>query len=592
MPLSHADLLSILFYLNLPPQILNESRCECDLSCPLKVTQRNYSSDSLKTSLPSLGWCTDTAAFLYRCSGLLYSPSHIQNVFEQFFFQDCNGNLERLHLKWQERLATWRKEEELSQQQGEHCHMMHSMAFANTTSSSQKYCLSIMSNSNGCSPTPSMVLLSASNASVYTKDYMTDKHSEIDRGCDTQRDATIAFVDPTSPRKRDRASQEFTASSFISSSTRVISGVRADAVTKTLDEMPSMAPGVVTSKPISSVEDNRTVKYEISSPIQRHSSRRIINVGGTSDEERSSLPPVAAGEMTEIIPPHQRVEQKDSRLNNEVVVGCNASDYDDDEDEVWCFSDHTPEQRALMHRLRYNTLLSPEVLSNILQQFFLVDGAGVFFLPVPDQTIMEYNEVRSGPYCDVIYAPQSLMQVKREILESRRRYYQLKQPFELNSLRRYNSDFKHTRAMDRVLKEIEHGATQDQTPFIKEITGPKILWPTQYSHNRQDDDEIANDGGEIRHIQKGNMHSQILMDEQKVTIDSSENSDNDFKLSVCSHADQILTIAELERAAWQIAANCVMFNAPESYYPNTARHFAKSCSKILARWCEEQMQRF
>ncbi|CCW64159.1 unnamed protein product [Phytomonas sp. EM1] len=590
MSLSHADLLSILFYLNLPPHFLHDSEHECNSPYPLRVTKRSYSSGSLVASAPSFRWCADTAAFLYRCSGLLYSPSHIRSAFERIFFEDCDGKLERLQRKCQERAAAWRREEEGLRQQSEYCHVAYSSDAAKETSLAQKYSLSEMSNGDECRFSPAAVLLDTANAPLSTSDYMSDKLSNIDGSHDNQAEVTVAFEDPTSPRKRDRASEEFTVSSFLNSTTRVFSGARLDTIAKKVDEMPSMPFGVTMHTQISTIEGSRSVGCEISSVRQCNGSLGIGNVGGTMDEVRSSWPPAAAANMTHVIPPHQRVVQRDTNLRKKDVVGCDASGTDDDEDEIWSFADYTPEQRARLYRLRYNTLLGPEVLSNILQQFFLVDGAGVFFLPVPDQTIMEYNEVRSGPYCDVIYAPQSLMQVKREILESRRRYYQLKQPLGLNSIRRHGSDIRHTRVIDRAWQEFGHESKLDYPPHVKNIREPKIAQPTQHKHHQNND--VSNDGCEARYTQKSNAPSQVSTDKFKVTIHSAKDYDNNSDLSVWSHTDQILSISELERAVWQIAANCVMFNAPESYYPNTARNFAKSCSKILARWCEEHMQCF
>ena len=44
---------------------------------------------------------------------------------------------------------------------------------------------------------------------------------------------------------------------------------------------------------------------------------------------------------------------------------------------------------------------------------------------------------------------------------------------------------------------------------------------------------------------------------------------------------RITSVAMLESRIWQIAANCVMFNAPEGTFPHLARQFATKCSQIL-----------
>lgn len=44
---------------------------------------------------------------------------------------------------------------------------------------------------------------------------------------------------------------------------------------------------------------------------------------------------------------------------------------------------------------------------------------------------------------------------------------------------------------------------------------------------------------------------------------------------------RITTVGQLESRIWHIAANCVVFNAPEGTFPHMARQFASKCSRIL-----------
>jgi hypothetical protein len=44
---------------------------------------------------------------------------------------------------------------------------------------------------------------------------------------------------------------------------------------------------------------------------------------------------------------------------------------------------------------------------------------------------------------------------------------------------------------------------------------------------------------------------------------------------------RITTVSQLESRIWHIAANCVVFNAPEGSFPHLARQFAEKCSRIL-----------
>lgn len=203
-------------------------------------------------------------------------------------------------------------------------------------------------------------------------------------------------------------------------------------------------------------------------------------------------------------------------------------------DGLWAFPRSVAEHSRL-RRLRYETPLSPEVLSSLIQRFSLVEGADVFFAPVPVGTIMEYNDVRSGPYDGVIRAPLSLMLMKSLVGDARRYYH-------------------------------------------------------MFSHHQQRNISAAKNpptaGGGVLANALGGSAS---------TVRVGEADETDGAVStLCTHSrpDQLLTLAELERAVWQIAANCAVFNAPESFYPTTARRFALSCTALLANYCQSQLATF
>lgn len=175
-----------------------------------------------------------------------------------------------------------------------------------------------------------------------------------------------------------------------------------------------------------------------------------------------------------------------------------------------------PEERRRLHQLRCHTALSPEVLGQLLERFFIVDGADIFFNPLPLDTVMEFNQIRSESYRHIVRAPLCLMEIKQRILQSRRQY---------------------------------HYSLSASPPSLK--------------RTRQ---EL---GSSARHA-------------------SSATAAVPAPLGETSGEDRVLTLADLERDVWHIAANCVFFNAPESEFPPTARRFALACTSIIIDFCRSQ----
>ncbi|KAF5224423.1 hypothetical protein ECC02_002361 [Trypanosoma cruzi] len=189
----------------------------------------------------------------------------------------------------------------------------------------------------------------------------------------------------------------------------------------------------------------------------------------------------------------------------------------------------TPEQREHWHRLRQEPI-SPDVLIALVQRFSLVEGAGVFLAPVHPSTIMEFNGARSGPYGTVVMHPLSLMCIKRRILASRRDY-EPRQP-----------------------------------------------------EKRASVTEMTVDGGNLTTRKRGRVTAASVVERNESMRKkvSRESGDDD--------AGVIRTLQELEQAVWHIAANCVVFNAPESYYPFTARTFALACAGIIEEYCMQHLR--
>lgn len=186
----------------------------------------------------------------------------------------------------------------------------------------------------------------------------------------------------------------------------------------------------------------------------------------------------------------------------------------------------TAEQRERWQSLRQEPI-SPDILTALLQRFTLVGDAAVFMAPVHPSTIMEFNGVQSDPYMTVVRRPLSLMDIKRLILASRREY-----------------EFRRR----QTLGSSSPGSSGDHGVATRKRGRASLT--------------AAVSGSESKNLRI-------------------RGGDSDTGI--------IRTLQELERAVWHIAANCVVFNAPESYYPQTARRFAAACSDIIEEYCMQRV---
>ncbi|ORC85834.1 uncharacterized protein TM35_000321490 [Trypanosoma theileri] len=191
------------------------------------------------------------------------------------------------------------------------------------------------------------------------------------------------------------------------------------------------------------------------------------------------------------------------------------------------FNTLTAEQRERWRRLRQEPI-SPDILISLVQRFALVETAAVFLAPVHPSTVMEFNGVRSGSYATVIMHPLSLVGIRGRVLASRRDY------------------------------ELHKCQMQKTVPSVGVMTRKRGRTASAASTTS------VNEGSGSTNITTG-----------------INNSDDD--------RGTIRTIQELEQAVWQIAANCVVFNAPESCYPFTARQFAVSCTDIIEEYCMQRV---
>lgn len=265
----------------------------------------------------------------------------------------------------------------------------------------------------------------------------------------------------------------------------------------------------------------------------------------------------------------------------------------------------TPAARAALHRLRYSTPLSLEVFSSLLEQFLLVDGADDFISPVHASTIMEFAGVRSAPYHAIIAAPLSLLDVRRSIAESHKQYARM--------------------ASQHAARMAESFSSSTASPFFAPTSGFTTPMPRGgVARSRADprggvlleSTHAGGSGSGHGHLSPG-IHptpevasaspppalalssagppsaSSAAAPGAPPSLNAFMTSPSQGLLSLLdpskSTEQRILTIAELERSLWHIAANCVVFNAPETRYPRTARHFALSCVEILIRYCEKQL---
>ncbi|CBZ24635.1 conserved hypothetical protein [Leishmania mexicana MHOM/GT/2001/U1103] len=241
---------------------------------------------------------------------------------------------------------------------------------------------------------------------------------------------------------------------------------------------------------------------------------------------------------------------------------------------LWC-SLPSPQARAQLQLLRYATPLPLEDFSSLLEQFFLVDGADDFLSPVHAATIMEFAGVRSGPYNTIVRYPLSLAEVRRYISESHRQYARAVMTVHANHAGGAASVEARSRppfgqpspnhasglATSSTL-ETSHAAAGGRG-----LSAPSVPTATK---------------AEYRGLRRGGAPSAGTPGSDVCALlDSSASSER-----------RILTLAELERSVWHVAANCAVFNAPESRYPRTARHFAAACITVMTRYCEKQLASF
>ncbi|KPA75775.1 hypothetical protein ABB37_08307 [Leptomonas pyrrhocoris] len=220
---------------------------------------------------------------------------------------------------------------------------------------------------------------------------------------------------------------------------------------------------------------------------------------------------------------------------------------------LWC-SLPTTQARTQLQTLRFHTPLPLEDFSSLLERFFLVDGADDFLNPVHAATIMEFAGVRSAPYHSIVRAPLSLAEVRRYITESHRQYA------------RAATISTTTTTTTTTTSHHEHGAEGTRTATL---AGSGHGLATEEAGRASDTRSPNRSGSGIAGAAAPEFLNWNLSNERR-----------------------ILTIAELERSVWHIAANCVVFNAPESRYPRTARRFALSCVEVIIQYCEKQMAAF
>ncbi|KAG8342113.1 hypothetical protein TRVL_07059 [Trypanosoma vivax] len=228
----------------------------------------------------------------------------------------------------------------------------------------------------------------------------------------------------------------------------------------------------------------------------------------------------------------------------------------DDGSEVDCllsqgvgFSQLTAEQRERWCRLKHE-LISPDVLVELVRQFALVEKAEVFLSPVAESTVMEFNGTRSGPYFTVVRRPVSLMCMKRCVLAARRDYELHKQQW---------------------------GAL----PTL--LTAPQTSLPEAGNTNATASSSLSVATGlATRRRGRGDSVLQAPMESRPSSLSCGGPS-----TVQCTAEDSgaIRTLQELEQAVWHMAANCVVFNVPESFYPSTARRFATACIDIINQYC-------
>lgn len=207
------------------------------------------------------------------------------------------------------------------------------------------------------------------------------------------------------------------------------------------------------------------------------------------------------------------------------------------------------EQRSFLSRLRH-TPLSPELLTSFIQEFYLVEGSQVFFHDVAPDMMVEYNNMQAGPYRKVIAVPLSLLTMKRCVSDTRYQYDHSPHLFShLSSC--YKDD----------------------------------LSLTEYKHDGQVFDTFS--AGPTPSLASSSVERKrpcTFSSAQRTTFTDSL-PDRDLKV----YDYQLLTLFDLERMIWHIAANCVFFNAPETLFRPTATKFALACSHIIQQYCLKQL---
>ncbi|GET86779.1 hypothetical protein, conserved [Leishmania tarentolae] len=241
---------------------------------------------------------------------------------------------------------------------------------------------------------------------------------------------------------------------------------------------------------------------------------------------------------------------------------------------LWC-SLPSPQARARLQLLRYATPLSLEDFSSLLEQFFLVDGADDFLSPVHAATIMEFAGVRSGPYNTIVRSPLSLAEVRRYISESHRHYARTAMTVHV----------KHAAGTANAEAKAHHPLGTPSPNSASAVAASFTPGTSPTSDSRGGFSAASAPSAtkaEYRGLRRGGAPSAgALGGDAHSLLDSTASSER-----------RVLTLAELERSVWHVAANCAVFNAPESRYPRTARHFAAACIAIMTRYCEKQLASF
>lgn len=215
----------------------------------------------------------------------------------------------------------------------------------------------------------------------------------------------------------------------------------------------------------------------------------------------------------------------------------------------------TAAQRDGLRRLRCETAVPLETLTSLLQRFTLVEGSNVFFDNVGPDTMVEYNGMQAGPYRLVIRVPLSLMAMRRCMVETRHRYD--------HSLLTSSSAATH------------NTATHDGAGMLIISSNPPPPLPLAPPPSS-------------RRLELSYITTQLYQP-QLTPLPRPPSSTIPPPAFFSSQDYQLLTLADLERMIWHIAANCVIFNAPETSFRPTALKFATACSSIIQAHCQQQL---